>query len=212
VDNTENKPAAEQAPVVPAVDKPVHPDVLKDLASLKKERQELNEKFQQAEQRARALEAEKEAALEAGLIEGRKYKELFERRDQYSKKRDEDVSKLEQKLAETETKYITNFKVNSVTAALGGFKHASYAKAFIKAENIKTNDDGTIDMESHDAEVARIKQEHPELLKGGDAKPLPANSASTSTSAPTVPDISKMSQSEQNKFWQAHFAAKSKIK
>ena len=100
-------------------------------------------------------------------------------------------------LGELENKskfFIDTSKRQSVIQKLGGFRKDSYA-SFIETSNINMNDDGTFNAESVLAEVDRIKQEFPELIKMTTLGKMP-NEAAQNMGQPQNRNLGNLSSSE----------------
>lgn len=81
-------------------------------------------------------------------------------------------------------------------AKVGGFKKDEYA-SFINVGAVEMDEQGNIVQDSLEAEVMRIKQSYPELLKGNSAANLPAEAPKSPV--PTLDkEFSKMSEKERN--------------
>lgn len=113
------------------------------------------------------LLAEKELQEKQALEEQGRWKELYEK----TQNQLEEVNTTRQ--AEQD-KFINHHKKNAVLREIGGFKKDEYSN-FINIENVIMDENGNIDRASLDAEVSRLKQEMPELLKNVPGNSLPSN-------------------------------------
>lgn len=98
--------------------------------------------------------------------------------DSYRQKYEESEAKRK-----SERESVLNLhKLNAVDKAVGGFIRSEYAKMVTKLDALKVDENGLIDEESISSEVARIRQEHPALLKSLPKPQLPSQAPGT---APT---------------------------
>ncbi|MCB0370143.1 MAG: hypothetical protein KDD45_12145, partial [Bdellovibrionales bacterium] len=102
-----------------------------------------------------ALKADNEAKENAVLLENEKWKELFQ-------KSESKIKELESIREQERSKFVEGHKKNSVLQHVQ-FKKQDYLK-FINTSNIEINDDGSVNIETLQSEVERIKKEYPELL------------------------------------------------
>lgn len=118
------------------------------------------------ELRLNQIQADKEAAEQATLIEKEDWRKLYS-------KAEEKLRAIESERANEQIKFIESHKINAVLQSLGGFKKNEYNK-FVDTKNVQVKDDGSIDTDSVMNEVSRIKKEFPELLKMKDVSALPS--------------------------------------
>lgn len=115
------------------------------------------------------INAEKEAAEKERLAESGKWQEL-------AQKLEAEKVDLNNRNTQNEDRFLNYHKKQSVISKTGDFKQDEY-HSFIKVENIVINEDNSIDEVSLNAEVDRIKQAYPELLKGSSNTKLPNDAA-----------------------------------
>jgi hypothetical protein len=118
--------------------------------------------------RLQELEKEKQAVEKAEMARQNQWKQLFEQEKA-------EKSKFQEELNQTKKQFVDSAKKNAVISSLGGLKKNEYT-SFINTDSIDLNDDGTINADTLNAEVARIKQNFPELLKTATAS-LPKEEA-----------------------------------
>lgn len=143
------------------------------------------------------LQEEKSNKERESLEKNQEWKALYER-EQIAKKA------IQTELTENSNKWYKSAKVNAVVQRLGGFKKDSYSR-FIDADNVLTNpDDGTIIEDSLAAEVNRLKQNFPELLKGSTVANLPNDAASRvkASDISSKDEIAKLSKAELLKLYE----------
>lgn len=104
------------------------------------------------------LKADKEAAERESLEEQGKWKELFQ-------KEKESRAKLEADLKQSKDSFVNFHKKNAVISKLGGLKNDEYSK-FIDTESIEVQEGGKMSEASIEAEVNRIREKYPEIIKG----------------------------------------------
>ena len=125
--------------------------------------------------------------------------------DSYRQKYEESEAKRK-----SERESVVNLhKLNAIDKAIGGFVRSEYAKMATKLDAIKLTEDGLLDEESINAEVARIRQEHPALLKSASRPQLPSQAPGTAPSpasfeeklrsAKTIQELEAMLASKQKK-------------
>ena len=129
-----------------------------DMHKYKSERNELKE-------RLALLEANQKAQEKASLESKEEYKILYE----LEKSEKEDAIN---KLSAKSKKFVDSSKINAVVQELGGLKKSSYSK-FIEPSNIELDENGVPNEASLQAEVDRIKQSYPELLKNAQTSKMP---------------------------------------
>lgn len=113
------------------------------------------------------LRADADSAKNEKLAEEGKWEDLY--KNQSTK-----MEKLEAERTKEQNDVVNFHKKNSVLNSIGGFKNDEY-NTFIKSDNINVNEDGSLDRVSLDAEIDRIRQTYPELLKSGTSQKLPNN-------------------------------------
>lgn len=102
---------------------------------------------------------------------------------------------------ESETKRFIDFhKKQAVLNHLGGFKRDEYSN-FINLEKIQVDENGDIIAESRDAEVSRIKQMYPELIKGSEAASLPTAAAKSLESTMAPKEFNAMTEKERHEYF-----------
>lgn len=126
--------------------------------------------LQETKARLAEIEAIQETKEQEALQEQGRWEELYNT----SK---EQLTTLQSERNQERDKFIGYHKKNSVLQHIGGFKRDEY-NSFINVENIKLNDDGSINNESLTSEVDRIKQEYPELIKTNSSTKLPKEAPS----------------------------------
>ena len=114
-------------------------------------------------------EADDKAREKAALEEKQEWEKLY-------KAEKEEKEKILQAKNQSETKVQQTIKKAAVIQALGGFKNPTYA-SFIDTEAIKLDENGNVDSETLQAEVDRVRQTHPELLKSFKSSDLPNSEA-----------------------------------
>lgn len=140
------------------VSKKAYQEVSTDMHKYKSE---LNETKAKLNELLSIQEAKEKEALE----EQGRWEELY-------KKAQDQLTTLQSERDQERNKFVEYHKRNSVLQKLGGFKRDEYNK-FVDIENIKLRDDGSIDEDSISAEIDRIKQNYPELIKSSSPASLP---------------------------------------
>jgi hypothetical protein len=140
------------------VTKQAYQDVSKDMHRYKQEAKEAKALLTQ-------IEADKSAADSERLAEQGKWEELYE-------KNNAELTSLKRERQDEQGKFVDYHKKNSVLQKIGGFKRDEYNN-FINVDSIQMNEDGSIDDASLTAEIDRVKQEYPELLKKASTTKLP---------------------------------------
>ncbi len=140
------------------VSKKAYKEVSQDMHKYKSELQSTKAKLAE-------IEAIQEAKEQERLEEQGKWEELY-------KKSQEQFKTLQSEREQEKSKFVDYHKKNSVLQKIGGFKRDEYNN-FINVKDIQMNEDGSIDENSLTAEVDRIKQEYPELLKATPSVKLP---------------------------------------
>jgi chromosome segregation ATPase len=153
--DTEANPTDDTNEVVP---KKAYKEVSADLHKFKSQARELNAQLQ-------AIKADQEARDKAVLEEQQKWSELYKRSE--SK-----LSQLQAERQQEREQFVESHKRNSVIQQLGGFKKEAYSK-FIDSSKIEIFEDGSINPESVELEVARLRKEYPELIKQSPKQGLP---------------------------------------
>lgn len=116
------------------------------------------DQLKETQQELTRIKEEKAAKERDQLEKNQEWKTLYE-------KEKEQRVKLNNELTEKSDKFVKSSKINAVVQKLGGFKKDSYSK-FIDADKVLTDPDtGQIIEDSLLAEVDRVKQNYPELLK-----------------------------------------------
>lgn len=111
------------------------------------------------------IKADKEVADKERLAEEGKWQELYESNQG-------ELESLRSARKDEQNKFVDYHKKNSVLNKIGGFKRDEYNN-FIDVESIKMNEDGSIDDETLTAEIDRVRQNYPELLKKASTTKLP---------------------------------------
>lgn len=112
-----------------------------------------------------ALKIEKEQNEQQKLVEQNKWQDLY-------KKSEEKLKALTSQRDSERNKFIDSHKKNAVIQALGGFKRSDYSR-FVDVSQVDLAEDGTVNEDSVQAEVSRIRKEFPELLKSAPKPTLP---------------------------------------
>ena len=147
----------------------------------KKAYQEVSSDMHRYKGKAKELEAKlNEYQAQLDQIEQAKLEEQG-RWEEIARKKDEQLSQVLSEREAESKKFIEHHKKQSVIAKLGGFKKDEYA-SFINVSAIEVNDHGQPTLESLEAEVERIRANHPELLKANVASNLLPNQAPSTTS------------------------------
>lgn len=146
-----------------------------DMLKYKSENKGLKEQLAQ-------IAADREAEKNAQLLENKQYEALY-------KKAEEKLKTVLQERESERSQFIDGHKINAVTQALGGFKKPEYTK-FINRDAISVREDGSVDHDSVEAEVARIKKEYVELIKTAQANSLP-NQAPSGIQPKELKDLSE---------------------
>lgn len=177
--------ADEKAPVVDSeekfVPKDAYENVKNDMFKFKDEKKKLEDQI-------KAFKAEKEAQEIDRMKEKEEWKNLYE--SEAAKRAEIEKARLEEK-----SKFVNYHKRNAVVAKIGGFKRDEYTN-FVDLSKVEMDENGNIVAESLDAEVSRLKQLYPELIKGGSAEVLPAE-APKSFNHDVNKDFSKMTDKEK---------------
>lgn len=135
-----------------------------------KRKQELRElKAKLAEQEAALKEKE-----EQDLANQKKFEDLW-------RKEKEEKDNLIRNWENEKSARKNESKLNAVISQLeGGFKKAEYNK-FINVDAVTEREDGSFDPKSVSAEVKRLRQEFPELLKASQVASTPSTAPSKTT-------------------------------
>lgn len=141
------------------VDAKVYKNVQSDMMKYKAEKREAQERLAQLEAQLRQRE-------EAELMEKQEWEKV-------AKLKDQQLQELQNQQKQSQELLVNTHKIAAVTAAVGGFVKPQYAKTFTNVENIAMID-GVIDDATLQAEVERLRRDHPELLKSS-VKVLPNN-------------------------------------
>lgn len=179
-DGTEIEIDLDDSELESLVDSKSHKKAIDDMMRYKKEAKDFSAQ----------LEAEKisrTAIEQAQLEEKGEFKSLYE-------KNELEKIKLAQEVKDQGERFLNFHLRNQVIEKLGGLKNPAY-NSFIKVENLVV-ENGAATAESVQAEVDRIKQELPEIIKLSGVK-IP-NSQSPKGPTETELDLSKMSLPEQN--------------
>ena len=140
------------------VSKKAYQEVSTDMHKYKSE---LNETKAKLNELLSIQEAKEKEALE----EQGRWEELY-------KQAQDKLTTLQSERDQERNRFVEYHKRNSVLQKLGGFKRDEYNK-FVDIENVKLRDDGSIDEDSISAEIDRIKQNYPELIKTSSPTSLP---------------------------------------
>lgn len=163
------------------VPKSSYEDVKNDMFKYKEEKKKLEAELKQAQA---VLEAEKVNKMK----EKEEWKILYE---QEQAKRME----VEKTHSDAQKKFIDYHKKNAVIAKIGGFKRDEY-NSFIDVSKVEMDENGNIISTTLEAEVNRLKQMYPELIKSADAGVLPS-AAPRGFNVNTEKEFSKMSDKEK---------------
>jgi hypothetical protein len=123
-------------------------------------------KLRETELEVSRLKSEKEAVELQTLRDNQEWKLLYE-------KNQAQLDDLNKTRSSEKEQFISYHKKNAVVKELGGFKKDEYANTFINTSNIELDEQGNVNQASLIAEVNRIKQSYPELIKGTIANNLP---------------------------------------
>ena len=124
-------------------------------------------KLKETEAMLAQLSAEREAAQVQSLKENEQWKTLYE-------KNQAQLDQLAATRAAERDQFINYHKKNAVIRELGGFKKDEY-NSFINVSNVELDENSNVIPESLIAEVNRLKQTYPELIKGVQANNLPSD-------------------------------------
>ena len=124
-------------------------------------------KLKETEALLNQMAAEKEAASIQSLKENEQWKTLYEKNQAH-------LDALEATRAQEKDQFVNYHKKQAVLKELGGFKKDEYTN-FINVSSIELDDEGNVSPVSLVAEVNRIKQSYPELIKSAPANNLPSN-------------------------------------
>lgn len=146
------------------VDKAVYKKTAEDMLKYKSEMRSYKAQLDQ-------IKADNEAKEKQALYEQENWKKLFQQNE-------EKLKQLQLERDSERDKFINAHKVNSVVQELGGFKKPEYVK-FVDHAKIELDENGSLITASVQAEVQRIKQMYPELVKTNSelVKPLPSQAA-----------------------------------
>ena len=141
------------------VPKQAYQEVSNDLHKYKAERNDLKAELEK-------LRADDAARVEAEQLKNGEHQKIA---DSYKQKFEESEAQRKS----DKDKVVNLSKLHSIEKAVGGFHKSIYAKIAVNLDNIKLDENGLITDESLQAEAARIKQEHPALLKAATKGKLP---------------------------------------
>lgn len=139
------------------VSKKAYSQVTQDMHSYKAKMKELSAQLE-------AIKADNEAKEKSALVEQEKWHDLYKKSE----------SKIQDLLKERDlerNRFLEGHKKNSVLQNIS-FKKQEYIK-FIDVSKIEVNEDGSINPDSVNHEVERIKKEFPELIKTNVKEMLP---------------------------------------
>lgn len=140
-------------------------DTYRKVLSEKKKRDEQLSSIQAELESLRAQQKERE---EAELKDQNRWKELYESLHQEN-------SQLKSSLSEKDQRWESAIKLDSFYRALNGRVIDSKYAGFIDTSKILLDPEtGEVDQTTVQREVERIQKEYPEIIKGGQAKSLPA--------------------------------------
>lgn len=148
------------------------------------------EQLKQAQAALNQLKAEKDLQD----IEEKKQKEQWE---ELYKSESSKREQLERERSEERNKFLNYHKKQAVISKIGGFKRDEYS-SFINVDSVQVDDNGNVVSESLDAEINRIKQNFPDLLKASAGTPLPID-APRKSFEPSV-DFKNMTEREKKDF------------
>jgi hypothetical protein len=148
-------------------------------------------KLKETEALLNQLKAEKEAAEMNSLKENEQWKTLYE-------KTQAQMDQIASTRAQEKDQFINYHKKNAVIRELGGFKKDEYNN-FINVNTIELDEQGNVVQETLSAEVNRIKQTYPELIKGVPANNLPS-AAPKGFEANNSKPYSQMTEKEKAEF------------
>lgn len=144
------------------VSRKAYQEVSQDMHKYKKQLKEVEAKLNEYQAKIETTEKEK-------LEEQERWKELYQ-------KEKEARTSIEQSYQKDRENFLSVHKKQAVKDALGGFKRPEYS-SFIDASKVEFNEDGTLDKQSVEAEVQRIKENYPEIIKQEQKRELPNNEA-----------------------------------
>jgi hypothetical protein len=163
------------------VPKKAYADVSQDMHKFKN-------KLKETEAMLNQLKAEKAMAEEQSLKDNEQWKTLYE-------KSKGELDGLASARAAEKDQFVNFHKKNAVIREIGGFKKDEY-NSFINVQSVEMDESGNIVQDSLSAEVNRLKQSYPELIKGSQSQNLPSE-APKSFSA-TDKDYNSLSQQERS--------------
>jgi hypothetical protein len=147
-------------------------------------------KLRETEAALAQLKTEKEASERQTLEDNQQWKTLYE-------KTQSDLRAEREVAAKKDEKFISVHKKNAVLRELGGFKKDEYNN-FINVTNVEMDEQGNIIPESLSAEVNRLKQSYPELIKSNTPNNLPTGAPMSFKE--TAKDWKAMSTAERTEF------------
>lgn len=156
-------------------------------------------KLKETEAILNQLKAEKEQAEINEKKEKQQWELLY-------KSNEEKLKQIERERMEEKNKFLNYHKKQAVVSGVGGFKKEEYS-SFINVDSVQIDENGNVVQESLDAEVNRIRQNYPDLLKGNVSAPLP-NEAPKSFNQSLNTDITKMSERERTNYKMSLLAKK----
>lgn len=124
-------------------------------------------KLKETEALLNQLKAEKEQSEVASLKDNEQWKTLYE-------KNQAKLAEIESQRLQERDQFINFHKKNAVLKEIGGFKKDEYSN-FIDIKNVEMDETGNVIKDSLLAEVNRIKQQYPELIKAATANNLPSD-------------------------------------
>lgn len=149
-------------------------------------------KLKEAEALLNQMAAEKAAAEIQSLKENEQWKTLYE-------KNQAQLDSLAAARAQEKDQFVNYHKKAAVVAAIGGFKKDQYADNFINVGAIELDESGNVIQDTLSAEVNRLKQTYPELIKGIQANNLPSD-APKSFENTSVKTYAQMNEREKAAF------------
>lgn len=139
----------------------------KAYASVSQDMHKFKTQLKETQAELNRLKVEKEAAEKQNLVDSEQWKILYE-------KTQHQLDEVARTRSQEKDQFVNYHKKNAVIRELGGFKKDEYNN-FINVSSVEMDENGNISAESLAAEVNRLKQTYPELIKTVTPQNLPSN-------------------------------------
>lgn len=161
-------------------------DTYRKVLSEKKKR---DEQLQSVTEELTAIKSQMKEKADQELKDQNRYKELYESTVQENQN-------LKSSLSEKDTRWNNALKLDAFYKGLNGKVIDSKYSGFINVDNILVDPDtGSIDTTTVQREIERVTTEYPEIVKGSQSKPLPAQAPVVNSGG--VKSLSDLSKNEK---------------